>query len=585
MRNRRAILAAAFAILGGGLWLGATTGSAPTPNPDYETVTSKLDPGGQVFVYLDVEGVVQRAIDQIEPILAANPQAAMFVPLARGVVEALGLNDLDDVGASLAPREAGINRQKVYLRLKQWRGLFGLLQGEPRALEAVRFIPADAAYASATSVDFQKVMPLAEQVSTITAGPAGPARLEQALQMGIQQGVDVKAILGSLGGEMAVYVRLDAVNKVQLPLDASKRITAPRPSFAAILQTKNNTLLDLFKKKDQATPNPSKPIDAGPGVEAYQLVAPENPVGFKPVLAQLDGWIIFASDAEELRLALAAREKKAGILEAEECRALMRDMPAAFNGFEFASARINETLADLLKQAESAISEPEARAGMAWFGTLLGLGEAGGKGRVGLRVNDPQGILWVRQGDVHAPDLIQSFFGAPAAMPAIMAAVAEPNFLEAQTRSKVSRTKADMRTMAVALESYYVDNNTYPTWTTDPKKSLMPPQPDGKPVPSFAMANGARLMTLTTPIAYITSYPLDVFAEGRRQPFGYYAVPAKKNGPTGWLLFSPGPDQKWDLNWEAYDPSVTQPSPEMIKDTYDPTNGTVSGGDIIRVKQ
>ena len=42
---------------------------------------------------------------------------------------------------------------------------------------------------------------------------------------------------------------------------------------------------------------------------------------------------------------------------------------------------------------------------------------------------------------------------------AILAAIAVPNFLEAQTRSKISRAKADMRTMATALESYLVDNN------------------------------------------------------------------------------------------------------------------------------
>jgi type II secretion system protein G len=45
---------------------------------------------------------------------------------------------------------------------------------------------------------------------------------------------------------------------------------------------------------------------------------------------------------------------------------------------------------------------------------------------------------------------------------AILAAIAVPNFLEAQVRSKVSRAKSDIRTMATALESYAVDNNGYP---------------------------------------------------------------------------------------------------------------------------
>jgi prepilin-type N-terminal cleavage/methylation domain-containing protein len=45
---------------------------------------------------------------------------------------------------------------------------------------------------------------------------------------------------------------------------------------------------------------------------------------------------------------------------------------------------------------------------------------------------------------------------------AILAAIAVPNFLEAQTRSKVARTKSDFRNIALALESYRVDNNSIP---------------------------------------------------------------------------------------------------------------------------
>ena len=45
---------------------------------------------------------------------------------------------------------------------------------------------------------------------------------------------------------------------------------------------------------------------------------------------------------------------------------------------------------------------------------------------------------------------------------AILAAIAVPNFLEAQTRAKVSRVKSDLRTYATAIESYAVDNNRPP---------------------------------------------------------------------------------------------------------------------------
>lgn len=45
---------------------------------------------------------------------------------------------------------------------------------------------------------------------------------------------------------------------------------------------------------------------------------------------------------------------------------------------------------------------------------------------------------------------------------AILAAIAVPNFLEAQTRAKVSRGKMDMRAISTALESYKIDTNNYP---------------------------------------------------------------------------------------------------------------------------
>ena len=45
---------------------------------------------------------------------------------------------------------------------------------------------------------------------------------------------------------------------------------------------------------------------------------------------------------------------------------------------------------------------------------------------------------------------------------AILAAIAVPNFLEAQTRAKVSRSKADLRTLATGVESYALDWQKYP---------------------------------------------------------------------------------------------------------------------------
>ncbi len=188
---------------------------------------------------------------------------------------------------------------------------------------------------------------------------------------------------------------------------------------------------------------------------------------------------------------------------------------------------------------------------------------------------------------------------------AILAAISVPNFLEAQTRSRVSRTLNDIRTLAVAIRSYEVDHNQAPpspwfepwlsleynwTWTVYYDR------------PPLGMNK-----FLTSPIAYTSATPIDIFAPTQSATAGavigmgynwFYVGPGRmtRNGaalyeltisemscfnsafidktpnrlygsrPYRWSLFSPGPDRVW---WPTNKGVI-----------YDPTNGTISGGDI-----
>lgn len=167
---------------------------------------------------------------------------------------------------------------------------------------------------------------------------------------------------------------------------------------------------------------------------------------------------------------------------------------------------------------------------------------------------------------------------------AILAAIAVPNFLEAQTRAKVSRAKADLRSMATAIESYHVDHNRYP-----PAQYLAP----------RVLTLEDRWAFLTTPVAYVTSVPLDPFGDtdvatsippGPGSPIGKYrvfdfvinipghaaffnAVEQNLGLRGGYYIASQGPDLAPELTKTPSQPGVA----------YDPTNGTISEGDIIRI--
>jgi len=163
---------------------------------------------------------------------------------------------------------------------------------------------------------------------------------------------------------------------------------------------------------------------------------------------------------------------------------------------------------------------------------------------------------------------------------AILAAIAVPNFLEAQVRAKVTRVKADMRTLVVALESYSVDNNRYVReWRSDLYND---PLVGGRA--TFSMP----WVGLSTPVAYTTSIFIQdpFFSEGGLGPndafqqyVRYYDLRTRpsvaiRDWYGDYRLLSFGPNR----DFFNRPPSGTDLSSML----YDPTNGTISAGNIWR---
>ena len=178
---------------------------------------------------------------------------------------------------------------------------------------------------------------------------------------------------------------------------------------------------------------------------------------------------------------------------------------------------------------------------------------------------------------------------------AILALIAVPNLLEAQVRAKVARVKSDLRTVATAVEAYAVDRGDYPRNFSYGAQTIPP--------------------DLTTPVPYLTTtilydpFATNLIVPGYRGPekeytafYSYHRIvtlaeaarfrfdspwnpdatsidhplcnPGAFRKYGQWLLHSIGPDRVWDSqgDWLSHDT------------LYDPTNGTVSFGNIVRTQ-
>ncbi|MBD3267781.1 prepilin-type N-terminal cleavage/methylation domain-containing protein [bacterium] len=195
----------------------------------------------------------------------------------------------------------------------------------------------------------------------------------------------------------------------------------------------------------------------------------------------------------------------------------------------------------------------------------------------------------------------------------ILAAIAVPNFLNAQTRAKIARNASDMKALSTAVMSLRVDTGAYPVdwWDDDTELGCERLE---KVFNGVGMGNGcprpngrnmfAVLGPLTSPTAYMSSIPFDPFFEGpaggrTSYRYGDYEAAYKNRSGTNdfnhnfnalkperaaelglrplgleeFALIGSGPDKEFGIGAGWSDPHRGTP--------YDASNGLHSVGDIV----
>ncbi len=169
----------------------------------------------------------------------------------------------------------------------------------------------------------------------------------------------------------------------------------------------------------------------------------------------------------------------------------------------------------------------------------------------------------------------------------ILAAIAVPNFLNAQTRSRVAQTYSNMKSLQTAISAYTLDQNSSPLDL------------------GMEVVDGSTYHQLTTPIAYVNSIEIarDTFFGIHHYPSYYnYGSKIKLNGRNpderaqafseagiSYVCASSGPDLAHTDYPEYSLPGqyvlMIQRHPDVHYIFYKASNGINSLGDIISTDQ
>jgi len=150
----------------------------------------------------------------------------------------------------------------------------------------------------------------------------------------------------------------------------------------------------------------------------------------------------------------------------------------------------------------------------------------------------------------------------------ILAAIAVPNFINAQIRAKMARVESEEYAIAAAMDSYFADHGSYP------------------PKPAHSANNSLGFIYLTTPVPYIPGILSDPFGlkyvnKSRENVYDkvYEFMTTKLRGEKFDMfnIESVGPD-----GVDSFRSTEVYPSHPPDFEFYNPSNGLCSYGDIIR---
>ena len=467
---------------------GETPPAASTPKivsaekTSFNEVTSQLDPGGNFYLYLGTAQWLEHLSSKVEawrtgftsmpdmtPAAATNIDKAFDV--ITSVIKESGVEDITGVGMSSVEMEKGMFHNKILLHHYAGKGtgfLWKLCGKEPHALNGLDLLPTNTALAGFSDAD----LPLLWNVIQDEVGKSGipqakefldklPAQFEQNVQMKWED------FLKSLGDEIGFVLTLDESRLIPVPLPGAA-LQVPEPGVMLVLKVNDDAIFNRID--EELKKNPQVISMDQTGLKMRTLPVPMPFLGvLRPTTASAGGYLFIASSDDLVNEALAVKSGKSpGLKSTEEFKRLARDLPDQGNQFTFMSERFGRVLFDIQRQA---ISTQTARAGQSaqakWIQSLF---QSKPAFAFSVEVNTPEGCLTVGNGN-------QSFANVAlvplVAVPAMMSAIAIPNFVKARATAQQNTCINNLRQLDAAKQQWALENGKTTT-DTPTKDDLLP---------------------------------------------------------------------------------------------------------------
>jgi hypothetical protein len=547
-------------------------------NPDFYEAQKKLNQGGNFYLFMDTKDLLKNFIGETRDSIATsgNPNAQTFFIMVDRILNTLGIYDIQYLGVSVV--EQGNSRlMKIYLKNPpEKRGLFKVLGGAPHPFETISYAPADSSFFLSCDINPVEALALVRATILESGGPTALASFNTSLTNATTRtGFAIEEALNCLGGEFFIAGYFDRKEMMTLTKKQAVTEALPTPRAAIGVSARDVRLFNMLKEFLTRTGIATKEESAGGITRLFIQPKPDMEPSIKPAFFYDGRFILFSTSSEYLERILATKKGTANLGSNEEYMQIVQALPMKGNGLLYIGGDFPVELKNYVHIWKEKLIEAAAMSdGRVRNQPIIRLSRLlerpGARGALAaMRVNEPEGTLIVCNTTTNIIEGSLIAACSPIVFPIL--AFKPHEVMKTGVRSKVNSLRANMRSMATGLEAYYVDWSSYPL-SRDFDTLLR----EGAGSPS----NWNALKRLTTPVAYITSIPIDPFAESEGTPLLYFEPQRERDAELSgkgflWCIWSVGPDGRSDIRSKA---DLTNLETNIL--AYDPTNGLLSAGDI-----
>ncbi len=386
MKKRLLSTSIALAVVLGLFWFSNACGKKnasgemiqPYRASSFAEVTRQLNPNGSFFLYAGTDQWVKWVNDLFEYLLdpkitatmGSNPEKAVAgIRWFRTLLTDSGVLSVDGIGISSVPIAEQLHHSTVVIHRSKTDGsdlISRWSKQAERPLDTLKFLPDDTVFASFSDHALAELWQWLDQhIGGSEIGEMASGWNQMKLGMA-SAGIDLQTIFDSLGRKIGLVVTLDREKSFPVPGDISG-MTFPAPGLALIVDTKDDTVFNLFQKF-----LPMAELNQEDGYKT--LTMPDMPLPFDLKLKFCQGKdrFILASNSTLLETLKKGAHPSRALTDTAEFKEMSQFMPDTGNGFRYLSSRLWDEISKMVKsKLEHEGNNPSAAAGIGFLTRLL----------------------------------------------------------------------------------------------------------------------------------------------------------------------------------------------------------------------